>query len=344
MHLVDCGSGSCRLVHLRRDRGEAPAAAGEQAAETSSPGRVHKTKLPWRGEALAVAITDEAKASELVEQVRAIAFEGPVLFGATAGLRAALEAGAVSEEHVARFRKLIQGILGDRGRFEVLSGEEEACAEWEAVAYELRGRLSEVHALAGCAGMLSGGGMSSQLALAPRGGEPALCFGFQNHVLDPTGLVGRVDRGELRASSLPAALAEYAAFVAERLQGMPTGLIGTFVAIEWTASYIADPCLPTERRLGLGLERVLPRSEVLATLEAHLAAERAVCVAAGEGDLPRPAVLALVYGTLLQAILTTLFGEEASFFCVRGIDWTLGHYLKYLLESSKEGGADTRAA
>lgn len=292
------------------------------------PLEIIKQKLPWRGQALAKVIRDETCVAALLQEVALTVPEGPVMFGATAGLRTAIEAGEVTQAQVDGFCQCVRTVLGNRGHFSLLSGEEEARAEWSSVSFELEHRFSGLPELARCAGMLSGGGMSSQLALATLGDAPARCFGFRNHVLDPNGLLFRTERGEVREeAALASELSQYAALVSDTLKELPSGLAGTFVVIEWTASYIADPCLPMERRLGLGNERLLTKVEVLHCLDQHLAAEWQACADA-KGELPRPSVLALVYGTLVRTMLTMFFCEEAKFFCIEGIDWTLGHYLQ----------------
>jgi len=320
-HVVDCGSGCTRIVRFT----EGATAAGLQ-----------REKLTSRGARLSDALPEAEKAEALVNFLAEQIPSGPLLVGATAGVRGALASGAVSEVQLGAFAELLRGRLGERARIAVLTGEEEAHAEWEATLHALcgdsgsnvLGGTAPLVALAPgeCAGMISGGGMSCQLARRTESQAPPQIISFENHVLEPGGLCDRSYVGKLNVLELLEGLKQFAAATTSALQGLPRLLRGTYAAIEWVGFYIADHRPPKDLCLNMGHKRLLPQPEVLAALDRHLSE----LLPDGDDEsalVERPVVVALVYGTLIRALLTEVFSEDACFYCLTGVDWTTGHYL-----------------
>mmetsp|Transcript_4239 Transcript_4239/g.8597 ORF Transcript_4239/g.8597 Transcript_4239/m.8597 type:complete len:431 (-) Transcript_4239:240-1532(-) len=312
--VVDCGSGSTRGIHFSEARG------------VEGLPMLRKRKSAWRGDPLALALQDEAKTAGLVDLLAQQLPSGLVLVGATAGIRNALDTGVLTREQLGAFSRRLRAGLGERASFDVLSGVGEGKAEWEAVAHELSahpgaGRLK----FEDCAGMLSGGGMSCQLAVKGKGAEEAAVFSFGNSVLTPGGLVDRAAQGSLTGRELFEGLRAHEAAVAEKVSRLPRSLSGTFALIEWVGFYVAGEPTARDLPMGLGYERPLSRHEILDALERHLQALRPQ---RGDVIVPRPVAVSLVYGTVLRALLRGVFDDAATFYCLSGVSWAMGHYLR----------------
>jgi hypothetical protein len=308
-HVVDCGSGSTRAICF---------------TENSTGQEIDRSKSDWRGDALALALQDDARVQGLLELLDEQIPEGPVLLGATAGVRHAINQGDLAQPQLKSFEQRLQDHLGSRAQFAVLSGEEEALAEWEAVQYELSVRSGL--APKECAGMVSGGGMSCQVALRADGDTAPQAFSFENFVLVPGGLVDRAGRGELQVSELFEGLATCRARTSAALQGHRR-LEGTFAMIEWVGNYVGDNRPPRDLGLGLGHERLLSHAEVVNALDLHLSSLTPPPGSGGEAPVPRSTAVALTYGTVLKTLLTESFSEGALFYCLAGVNWATGHYL-----------------
>lgn len=96
----------------------------------------------------------------------------PILIGATAGVRDALANGSLSVEEVEAFRGLLKRELV-RASFEILSGEEEAILEARSCRFCAK-RTFLARGDHGGLGMLSSGGMSSQVVVPTAGGRDAV--------------------------------------------------------------------------------------------------------------------------------------------------------------------------
>lgn len=315
--VVDCGSSSTRAITFREDQ------QSTLSSEESS----------WHTHPLAVALQSERHMQELVDFLaERLPGEGPVLVGATAGVRQAVDDGTVAPGQLDVFAQSLQARLGERASFRVLSGVQEALAEWEAV-------LQRNWLPPGCVGMLSSGGMSCQLvATRP---DPILCS-FPNQVLASGGLVDQAAKGTLGLQSLSEGLCHVRQAAFDQLKHLPRGLEGTFALIEWVGYFIGGESSDRDLALGLGYERVLVREEVLDALDMQLASIRKkylpawprTCPASDEGGrMPTSApslrmlVEALVYGTIMKVLLENIFAEGASFCCLRSVSWATGHYL-----------------
>lgn len=313
--VVDCGSSSTRAITFREDH------RSILSSDESS----------WHAYPLALALQNEKQMQELVDFLaERVPGQGPVLVGATAGVRQALDDGTVAPEQLDIFATSLQAKLGHRASFQVLSGVQEALAEWEAV-------LQRNWLPRGCSGMLSSGGMSCQLvATSP---DPILCS-FPNQVLASGGLVDQAAKGTLGPESLLEGLCHVRKAALEQLRHLPRGLEGTFALIEWVGYYIGGENSDHDLALGLGYDRVLAREEVLEALDTQLASMQKECLPAWahtcsaleeKGSvpvtLPRMLVEALVYGTLMKVLLENMFAKGASFCCLRSVSWATGHYL-----------------
>lgn len=313
--VVDCGSSSTRAITFREDN------RSILSSDESS----------WHAHPLVLALQNKKKMEELVDFLaERVPCQGPVLVGATAGVRQALDDGTLAPEQLDIFATSLQAKLGHRASFQVLSGVQEALAEWEAV-------LQRNWLPRGCSGMLSSGGMSCQLvATSP---DPILCS-FPNQVLASGGLVDQAAKGTLGPESLLEGLCHVRKAAFEQLRHLPRGLEGTFALIEWVGYYIGGENSDHDLALGLGYDRVLAREEVLEALDSQLASMKRECLPAWahtcpvlekKGKVPatlsRMLVEALVYGTLLKVLLENMFAEGASFCCLRSVSWATGHYL-----------------
>lgn len=142
--LVDCGSGSTRALFFQDD----------------GHSHVRASKSRWRGDPLAVALRDDLKLDGLLRLLKQELPSGPVMLGATAGVRQALQErsrsrggraetdqtpsknlqkniekvafchlrqdGALCGTRLQLFEDRLREVLGGRAKFMVLSGQEEA--------------------------------------------------------------------------------------------------------------------------------------------------------------------------------------------------------------------------
>jgi hypothetical protein len=314
--VVDCGSGSTRAIYFSRDAGSSS---------------ISRRKSEWRGEKLSAALTDERRTRELAQLLADKIPEGQVLIGATAGVRHGLETGLVTRRQVEFFAVCLEQVFGDRVRFTVLDGEEEARAEWEALNHLLgERRKSPGHVR----GMLSGGGMSCQLAVGGRAAtsEPEAFLSFKNFVLTPGGIVERADRGEVTGADLREELSRYEASTREALQGLPVQQEGVFALAEWVAMYVAAEPTKRDKTMSLGYERLLSYSEVAEALDRHL--EQLLSRTRPSEPVPREVVVAMTYGTVIRTMLRQIFGEDVSFYALEGVSWATGHYLRSSLTAT----------
>ena len=91
----------------------------------------------------------------------------PIVIGATAGVRQALEKGIITEAKVAMFRKALNAQFGNRAVLRILTGQEEGEAEIAGARHVYKalttGHIHDIDQ----ASMLSAGGASGQVP-----GEP----------------------------------------------------------------------------------------------------------------------------------------------------------------------------
>jgi len=317
--VVDCGSGATRAISFSYQSGS------QGQAETLSA-----QKSSWRGEPLARALRNEQQTGSLLGLLEERLPEGLVLVGATGGVRDAVKRGELLQPQLEDFASQLQDRLGRRASFNVLSGEAEARAEWASTVHLFKTKTA--HAATSqewpieLAGMLSGGGMSCQLAVCGEGGiDDPDCFSFENRVLAPGGLAERAAAGMLTATELNEGLRSVEEAMVDRMAALPRRLRGTFALVEWVALFIASDPTERDRSLGLGYERRLNRQQIIQALDSHLQSLRS-CAHDG-APVPRPNVVALVYGTVLRALFQEIFDDNTDFFCLKGVSWTSGHYL-----------------
>lgn len=289
-------------------------------------GSVDANKLKWRGAALAHVLKDEKGQAEFLKQLGQEVPEGAVLVGATAGLRAAVARGEVTAEELERFSVRLRRELGPRANFELLSGEHEGLAEWRSVCYELTQRPGpgRPHPEK-CAGVLSGGGMSSQLVVRR---EQVDAFSLDTGLLKSGGLVQRACQGALSGEQLLAGLPAVEAHVTEICAGLPRDLAGDYVLMEYLGGFVChDGNGCGDITLGLGWERLLPTSELLDALRKHLESLSHEASAVGDASVSMAITKGLVHATLVQGLLRNLFDESARFFGLHEMSWPRGHYL-----------------
>mmetsp|Transcript_27345 Transcript_27345/g.63768 ORF Transcript_27345/g.63768 Transcript_27345/m.63768 type:complete len:479 (-) Transcript_27345:34-1470(-) len=318
--VVDCGSGSTRLIRF--------SARGSQSRQF--PEEVFRRKDAYRGDPLAKALQEPARARTLLHDLSKEVPDGHLLLGATAGVRHALEDGRITKQDVNRFAAQVQEAFHGRARFALLTGQQEARAEWQAVQHEWRcQQLSERH----LSGMLSGGGMSCQLAL--QGDHGNVSFeSVENWVLLPGGLVDKAGMGELSSTDLPSEVEAHRQAFLDRIAHIPKGLSGTFALVEWVGRFLAAE--PTQRDLfmSMGYGRAFTRAELLQKLEAHLSAVDSRN-SYGSGKVQRRDAVALAYGTVIHTLLSEVFARDAEFMCVDNVNWATGHFLLHLQHRSR---------
>ncbi|CAE6940506.1 PYK [Symbiodinium sp. CCMP2456] len=292
--LVDCGSGSTRALFFQDD------------------GKSHVSweKSSWRGEALASALQDELRLENLLRLLEQELPDGAVLLGATAGVREAVQDGSLNNSSLQHFRDRVLDCLGPRAQFMVLSGQEEARAEWEALQHSLA-FTPGLHAGL-FAGMMSGGGMSCQLAV--QGDADVALFSFRNGVLAPGGIAEAAGKNLLFARDLPGKLEEVRAVA------------------KWLGLYVAGESTERDLLMGLGYNRWLAHQEVLEAVNCHLGDLKSRFLNddhPSSEPIPRRVAISWTYGIILQEILKHCFETSASFYCLKGINWSTGHYLQH---------------
>eukprot|EP00438_Fugacium_kawagutii_P001656 Skav236327 [mRNA] locus=scaffold97:208581:210623:- [translate_table: standard] len=243
--------------------------------------------------------------------------------------------GSLAHERLDRFRDRLDDIFGPRARFLVLSGEEEARAEWEALQHALDFapdlQQDTFH------GMLSGGGMSCQLARRGGGSTPEL-FSFRNDVLQPGGLADKARSQKITGQDLAHELAKVHLITERLVADLPQEMMGNFALVEWLGLYVAGESTDRDLVMGLGYNRWLSHEQVSAAVSQHLAQLHQEHF----GDLAQPisrrSAISWVYGIILQNLLRVCFDPKAQFYCLKGINWSTGHYLmhKETMEESSE--------
>jgi len=314
--VVDCGSGSTRAISFSHQSG-----LQGKAEQLSSQ------KSSWRGEPLARALSSEQQTGSLLRLLEEQLPVGLVLVGATGGVRDAVRRGELLQPQLEDFASRLQDRLGGRASFNVFSGEAEARAEWESTVHTFKMKAATSQEWpTELAGMLSGGGMSCQLAVGVDGGvDNPNCFSLDNFVLAPGGLVERAAAGILTATELNEGLRSAEEAMVDRMARLPRRLRGTFALVEWVARFVASDPTERDRTLALGYEQRLSRQQIIQALDRHLQKLRPL--AHDDAPVLRPNVVALVYGTVLRALFREIFDDGADFFCLKGVSWTTGHYL-----------------
>ena len=293
--VADCGSGYSRVVRVLRgarpeqsDLGQS-GGTGDADHEHEHVYEIEKPtgSAPALAKLLGVGGKGGEEVLELVARFADAAPDAAVIIGATAGVRAALAAGDVAPAAVEDFRASARARFPANLAFAgVLSAQEEALAECTAALHAVAA-LGGLPGGCAVAGVASGGGMSGQLALVGGGGggggavaagqgqTPAV-YSYRNLVLAPGSLCVRARAGGVAAHELFAALPEYRAAVRASMGGMPSGLSGCFVAIEWFGHFIATDSAeaaghePGKRVLSLGYEVVLERDAIIAAASSLL--------------------------------------------------------------------------
>jgi len=317
--VVDCGSGSTRAISF-----------SHQSDLQGKAEKLSSQKSSWRGEPLARALHSEQQTGSLLTLLEERLPEGLVLVGATGGVRDAVRRGELLQPQLEDFASRLQDRLGGRASFNVLTGEAEARAEWESTVHTFKMKAARAATSQEwpmeLAGMLSGGGMSCQLAVGGEGGtDNSDCFSFDNFVLAPGGVVERAAAGMLTATELNVGLRKAEEAMVDRMARLPRRLQGTFALVEWVALFIASDPTERDRTLALGYERRLSRQQIIQALDRHLQKLRPL--AHDGAPVLRPNVVALVYGTVLRALFQEIFDDDADFFCLKGVSWSTGHYL-----------------
>jgi hypothetical protein len=158
--VVDCGSGATRAKVFFRDK--------QNRIRQQHPHEYAKLSQPWRQPPIVQVLETgnmELWASSIQTLIEATGSRAAIV-GATGGLRAAEASGAVTPAKLAELRRCLARVA-PTAEFRALSGEDEARAELAAVQHVADRSVpsSAVRPL----GMISGGGMTSQVGYDERG-------------------------------------------------------------------------------------------------------------------------------------------------------------------------------
>ena len=155
-------------------------------------------------------------------------------------------------------------------------------------------------------------------------------YSFRNGVLAPGGIAETAGRNLLFAKDLPSKLAEARRLAKEQVEKLPFQLRGSFALVEWLGLYVAGESTERDLLMGLGYNRWLQHQEVLEAVNGHLQdLEHRFLQNAGSQPIPRRVAISWLYGIILQEILQHCFEATSSFYCLKGINWSTGHYLQH---------------
>jgi len=304
-YVVDFGSGYTRanLVQL-----------GADGSATS------KKVQGFRGIPLQRALKEPKLMEHLVDEIAKALPSGKILAGATAGVRSALDKGAIMHDQVQAFEEAFARKLGSRARFDVLTKEQEARAEWRSVEYALRSmeemeaqrvpRLDTVH------GMLSSGGVSCQFACRNGEGGPEF-LSFDNLIGD--GFSHYDEQSEPVGAEFEKFLPKFEERVRKSVAATRmNGLKGTYILTElWNAlsfkgKGFGPAFLPYQS---------FPVSDVLAAIEQSLHEELS-----SREPLSHQQVKVILVATIGRTVFRELFDPSArvSFMDGDDMNWSIG--------------------
>ena len=312
--IFDCGSGWTRIEHYFRT-----AASGAIAVESGGDKKLFPEPLDvvLRAEEEEMMVTfASALSSTLIVDSSA-----PLVVGCTAGVRAHIADGTISTARIDRFRELLRETVPPTYgvTFDVVSGEREASYELAAARYCVEHGCPEVVACGRpVVGLLSSGGMSSQIVLPNASGGGVAILSLDT-ALKKEGNAKVLELG-------PAAgLEHYASYLRGTIAHSPLAG-GAFVDDTSSAAcvYIAIEMIGAAgERVGLG-ERVVGRDEAVRAFEVALeewreAAEQASDAERAQWDW-RDAVKATIN---VQAIaLLTMLPRSCAFYFARKFSLT----------------------
>lgn len=261
--IVDCGSGFTRakLFHS--------AAGGDEVQVATAAGRGGDK---WRQRRLVDVLIEGGDSLREwvcgIEDLREFSGAASVILGATGGLREAELEGRVTPAHMEAFRALLSENAPD-ATFRCLSGEEEAQAELRATQH-VAGLAVPADAPRPL-GMLSGGGMTAQVAHYATNG-PSQPPSFLSVVVGLNPATKRMTEAEDARASLRDFQRHLASQVeATGCKGKLGG--GTFIVIEMPGGLGSrDDYNGSFARLAERIgQRLLTKAEVAAALSEHLA-------------------------------------------------------------------------
>lgn len=136
----------------------------------------------------------------------------------------------------------------------------------------------------------------------------------------------RASKGALSAEELLAGLPRHTALAADMVRRLPTPLRGVWALVEWVGQIVCAETTTRDLRVQLGYWHLLTKEEVLLALDGHLARWRLEA----QQDAPpvaRRLTVALVYGSMIRTLVQEAFHEDARFYGLDGVGWTMGFYL-----------------
>ena len=161
---------------------------------------------------------------------------------------------------------------------------------------------------------------------------PIRCFTVCDAVLAAGGMAEEAGQNLLFAADMPAKLAEARTTAKQQVERLPSQLRGSFALVEWLGLYVAGESTERDLLMGLGYNRWLQHHEILEAVNCHLDDLNHRFLQHGRSEsepIPRRVAISWLYGTILQEILRHCFDESASFYCLKGINWSTGHYLQH---------------
>ena len=244
-YVVDCGKRDSRII------------------EYSMKGTQLTSRMLKSGLTSLVIILQDSKAWQpFLESIERVLPSGDneahILIAATGGVREAFASEGVDLKALIGFERKVLSFFDGRAVFQRLSGFEEAIYEWTATIEAVRARGTSIpeQSLAPecCAGMLSGGGATSQLAVAEH--KHGYVEGYSRNccIKSPNGLGGLTSRIEKNDDEIEQGLYIFCKELEGHINGLGQklqharghddgafhGLRGIFMLIEWPSAFITS--------------------------------------------------------------------------------------------------------
>ena len=153
-------------------------------------------------------------------------------------------------------------------------------------------------------------------------------FSFRNGVLQPGKLADQASRQKISGEELQQELATVEFVTHDLVANLPQGMTGNFALVEWLGLYVAGESTDRDLVMGLGYNRWLTHQQVSQAVAQHLQQLHQEHFATAK-PISRRSAISWVYGIILQKMLKVCFDEDTQFYCLKGINWSTGHYLMH---------------
>ena len=150
-------------------------------------------------------------------------------------------------------------------------------------------------------------------------------------MLQPGGLADRAGRQEILGEDLLKEVSSVRSAMKKLLAEIPRRFFepGNFALIEWLGLYVAGESTERDLLMGLGYNKWLSHHEILDAVTKHLAGLEKEHLEEMQAPISRRAAISWVYGIILQTLLEESFHPCTQFYCLKGINWSTGHYLMH---------------